>query len=150
MVISCFSYRSFGFGKKPVSLTQIPFTVQSNKPSWAMEQCLHYAYTQAHALCSGFIHATGLRYWNHISHFGAWEGSLLKGKKNMSSGWECNPVMLWCHKFHGCLCLGKPTSKSTSGRQLHPQKGPWIFSTGSLCSLATINLGEKGCHCCIK
>lgn len=45
--------------------------------------------------------------------------------------------------------LNEPTSKSTSGRQLHPQKGPWIFRTGSLCSLATTNFGEKGCHCCM-
>ncbi|TNN88345.1 hypothetical protein EYF80_001561 [Liparis tanakae] len=43
----------------------------------------------------------------------------------------------------------KPTSKSTSGRQLHPQKGPLIFSTGSECSLETMNLGENGCHCCL-
>lgn len=51
-------------------------------------------------------------------------------------------------KFNGFLCLDKPTSKSTSGRQLHPQKGPWIFSTGSVCSFVMMNLGENGCHCC--
>lgn len=51
-------------------------------------------------------------------------------------------------KSNGVWCLDKPTSKSTSGRQLHPQKGPWIFRTGSLCSFVTRNFGEKGCHCC--
>lgn len=75
MVISCFSYPFFGSGKRPVSLTQIPFTAQSNKTSWAMEQSLHYA-TQEHALCSGFIQAMGLCYWKHISRFRARGGFL--------------------------------------------------------------------------
>lgn len=43
----------------------------------------------------------------------------------------------------------QPTSKSTSGTQVHPQNGPLIFSTGSVCSLATMNFGENGCHCCL-
>lgn len=142
MVISCFSYPSSGSGKRSVSVTQIPFTAQSNKTSWAVEQWPHCA-TQEHALCDGFIQAAACSDWKHISCFRAQGESLSPPKKVLRTR------MLPCfHKFNGSLCLDKPTSKSTSGRQLHPQKGPWIFSTGSVCSFAMMNLGENGCHCC--
>lgn len=146
MVISCFSYPSSGSGKRSVSLTQIPFTVQSNKTSWAVEQWPHCT-TQERALCGSFTRATARSDWKHISCFRARGGSLQN--KKTYRGRECYHVLLCFHRFNGFLCLDKLTSKSTSGRQLHPQKGPWIFSTGSLCSFATMNLGENGCHCCI-
>lgn len=111
-----------------------------------MEQWQHCT-TQEHALCDGFIPARACFDWKHISCFRARGGSLTH-KKKTSRGRECYRVVLCFRKFNGFLCLDKPTSKSTSGRQLQPQKGPWIFSTGSECSFATMNLGENGCHCC--
>lgn len=81
MVISCFSYSSSGSGKRSVSLTQIPFTAQSNKTSWAMEQWPHCT-TQEHALCDGFIQATAHSDWKHISCFRARGGSLTKNEKS--------------------------------------------------------------------
>lgn len=62
-----------------------------------------------------------------------------------------SPLESWAFTVTQILenCLVKLTSKSTSGRKLHPQNGPWIFRTGSMCSFATMNFGENGCHCCI-
>lgn len=144
MVISCSSYPSSGSSKRSVSLTQIPFTAQSNKTSWAVEQWPRCT-TQEHALCDGLIRAAAHSDWNHISGFRARGGSLTN---KIPWGRDGYRVSLCSHRFNGFLCLDKPTSKSTSGRQLHPQKGPWIFRTGSLCSFATRNFGENGCHCC--
>lgn len=145
MVISCFSYPSSGSGKRSVSLTQIPFTAQSNKTSWAVGQWPHCT-TQEHALLRG-LHPSYSPLW--LETYFLLQSMRRIPYKEMSRGPECYRVVLCFHELNGFLCLDKPTSKSTSGRQLHPQKGPWIFSTGSLCSFATMNLGENGCHCCI-
>lgn len=109
-----------------------------------MEQCSH-CITQEPALCSSVIQAAASLWLE--THFLLQNARRIHCTK-LSRGQECNRVVLCFHKFNGSVCLDKPTSKSTSGRQLHPQKGPWIFSTGSLCSFATMNLGENGCHCC--
>lgn len=88
--------------------------------------------------------------WLHSAYSPLWLETYFLFKSTRSIPYSKYYYVALCfHKLSRFLCLDKFTSKSTSGRQLHPQKGPCILSTGSLCSFATMNLGENGCHCCI-
>lgn len=130
---------SFRSGQSSVSLTRIAFTAQSNKINRGMQQWPHCT-TQEQ---DGFIQATA-----HSRNIFPVPRRNGRRMPIVSKRARILPVSYFVLiDVIRLLCLDKRTSKSTSGRQLHPQNGPWIFSTGSLSSFSTMNFGEKGCHC---